>query len=802
MSVIKNYEEVIERLKPHLIDYLEDQGLNPRKNFSCLHPDHGDSGPSMSIMPDRLRAKCFGCGELVDIFDACHFLEDRPQNGPTFIMDNVMYLAEKFGIEVELKELTEEEKYRLETYNAYKHAALYVASHPSPAAITEMRNRGWEPNGCKDRLIGSVETFGDYKNHMKSLGYAVSFLEAIDLLNPQLFSEENLIFTVSDEYGRPVGFGARNLTWVKGSKSPKYINTSAKCVIYEKSKRLYNIHNAKKNPGTLYVTEGYADAESMIQNGIEKVVCVGGTAFTDYHVIELARLNQTDVTLLLDGDEAGVKSASSIIEKFASHRDFALKIIVLPDDQDPDDFLRSQGKSGFYELKVWTAFEWKINSYDDRIDTVLIRREIVPIIAAEPSPIERDNMARVLSARVGISIDAIKEEIEQILNENEHNRKIERDRIINKIVTDLKSNPNDWRLTLSEATSSLETVSEKYNEDTFSPTIFIKELEDLRNRELDPEASGMSFTFNRWRQFNEAINGNHEATLNVIGGVANAGKTALMSCMALQLADNYDEDNFVLFHTIDDTLEQFSSRLICQLARRKYIDINLGKIKNPNGYPDAQRIHEARNWAYDYFFKLIREKRILVRGGESSPNAATLTYGEEMIKYAKKVRPGARIIYFGDNFHRYRDFQGSDERTRFKKLSNAAKDMAKRYNIPCWVTMEYNKTVGTGRPTNNSISESIAMEYDANFIMHLYSDWHSAIQEGTDPKVFFQRQLPNGHFEKQPRIEAIIGKNKISSFKGSIFFDFYADQSYMEEVSRAVVEQEKQAAERAYKEAA
>lgn len=793
MSVIKNYEEVIEKLKPYLVDYLEDQGINPRKNFSCLHPNHTDSGPSTSIMPDKMRAKCFGCGELIDIFDACHYLEDRPQNGPNFIMDNVLYLAAKFGIEVELRELSEEEKYKLEAHNAYKHAALYVANHPSPASLTEMKNRGWQPAACRDRLIGSVDSFDAYKQHMKDLGYSVSFLQGIDLMQSNLFCENNLIFTVCDEYGRPVGFGARNLTWTKGAKFPKYVNTSARNPIYEKSKRLYNIHNARRQTGTLYITEGYADSETMIQNDIQKVVCVGGTAFTEYHVMELARINETDITLLLDGDEAGIKSANNIIEKFANHRDFSVKIIILPDNQDPDDYLRIHGKNKFLELKVWSAFEWKINNYDDRIDTTLIRREIIPIIAAEGSPIERDKMARALSGRIGLSLEAIKEEIEQTLNEGEHKRKLERERILKKLETDIRMNPNDWRITLSEASTNLEAVSEKYNEDTFSPAIFIKELEAMRSKGLDPDNNGMRFNFHKWRQFNEALNGNHEATLNVIGGVANAGKTALMSSMALQLADNQDEDNFVLFHTIDDTLEQFSARIVCQIARQRYINIHLGKVNNPNGYSDAKKVLEALSWAYDYFFKLIRDKRILIRGGESGPNAATLSYGEEMIKYARKVRPEARIIYFGDNFHRYRDFQGSDERTRFKKLSNAAKDIAKRHGIPMWVTMEYNKTVGIGRPTNNSISESIAMEYDANFIMHLYSDWHSAIQEGKEPDVFFQRQLPNGHFEKAPRIEGIIGKNKISSFKGSIYFDFYADQSFMEEVSRAIVENDKKA---------
>jgi maltose-binding protein MalE len=161
-----------------------------------------------------------------------------------------------------------------------------------------------------------------------------------------------------------------------------------------------------------------------------------------------------------------------------------------------------------------------------------------------------------------------------------------------------------------------------------------------------------------------------------------------------------------------------------------------------------------------------------------------------MIKYAKKARPDATVVYFLDNFHRLKDFASSEERTRFKKLSGAAKDIAKLHKIPIWATMEYNKTVGTGRPTNNSISESIAMEYDANLIMHLHNDMHVKNQLGEEPDIFFQKVDSEGRFFKAPRIEAIIGKNKLNSFKGSTWFDFHADQSRMHPVSASIVQQD------------
>ena len=790
---IKNYEDVIEKLKPKLADYLELKGINTRKNFTCIHPDHDDEKPSMGIVPGSNggKAKCFSCGATPDIFDACSWLENKPQSGPLFITETVSYLAQLFDIQVELKELTEEEKYRIETFAAYKHAANYIATHPSPSSIADMNRRKWNVIQCKDRLIGSVDSFDNYKKYLKGLGYSVSFLENIDLLNPNLFNENCLIFTICDEHGRPVGFSARNLLWETNKNSAKYQNTSAKCTIYEKSKRLYNIHSAKRLPGTAFLTEGCADSEGMIQVGKGKVLGICGTGFTDYHIIELAKNNIKDITLLMDGDEAGVKATNNIIEKFSTHRDFTLKIILIPDEYDPEEFVAEKGVEEFEKLKIWTAFEWKLSSFDDRIDTHLIRKEIVPLIATEPSPIEREVMINALSERIGITQTSIMEEVNQVLNANDRKKKSERDLILKELMTDLSHNPTDWRYAINEATTQLDALADTYTEDSFSPNIYIREIERQCEEELNPEENGMTFNFHKWNDFNEAVMGNHQATLNVIGGQANTGKTAFMSNLALQLADNEKEDNFVIFHTIDDTLGQFTNRLITQLAFEKYAFITLNQIKNPNGYDNAQKIKMARNYAYEKFKSLVERQRILVRGGESSPSASTVAYGEEMIKYALKARKDARIIYFADNFHRFRDFANFEERARFKKLSNTVKDIAKRYNIPIWATMEYNKTVGTGRPTNNSISESVAMEYDANLIMHLYNDLHVKNQLGEEPEMYFTRQDEQGRFFKAPRIEAIFGKNKLNSFKSSLYFDFFPDQSRMNPVSRAIVDEDK-----------
>jgi DNA primase catalytic core len=795
--MIKNYEEVIEKIKLKFPDYLEEKGINTKRNFYCLNPKHKDEHASMGLVPKSnfTKAHCFSCKHFADIFDAAHVLENKPKNGPNHITETVMYLADKYGIPVEKKELTEEEKYRIEIFNAYKEAARYVASNPSTQAVEAMLSRGWDPEGCRERGIGGVPSFSDYKAHMKSSGFAIAFLESIDLLNEKMFNENSLAFTIFDPHGRAVGFSVRNINYNENDpNSIKYINTSARCPIYEKSKRLSGIHLVRKEDGPVIITEGCADAEGMTQRGIPNAVGICGTGFTDFHVAELARLGMTNILLAMDGDKAGIQATEKIIEKCSEHRDFTIKVINFPDNNDPDSYLKTYGIEEYNKLRIWSAFEWKLETYDSGIETSLIRKEIIPIIANEISPIEREKMIDILSEKIDISFDAIKEEVQNLLNASEQKRKKERDSVITAAIQDLRTDPNSWKHILAETASNLEALSEKHGEDSFSPTVFLKEVMHFKEKEEEIENSTMTCNFYKWREFQDAIDGNHGSTLNVVGGGANCGKTAMMSNMAAMLADipeNYDEDYFVLFHSIDDTLEQFTNRIITNFAHERYAAITLNKIKRPAKFNDAKRINDARVFAYAKLERLIREQKLLIRGGESSKSASTLGYADEMIRYAKKVRPNAKIIYFGDNFHRYRDFSGEkDERNRFKKLSNATKDMAKKYDIPVWCTMEYNKTVGTGRPTNNSISESIAMEYDANLIMHLYNDLHVKNQLGEDPEVYFTRNDGNGNIIKSPRIEAIIGKNKLNSFKGSLYFDFYADQSRMHPVSAIQVRQD------------
>jgi DNA primase len=125
---LANLEEVIQKLRSFLPQYLAEFDIDPNNNFSCLNPRHEDSNPSMSCAQNPENAYCFSCGVTCDIFQAAHWLEDKPISGPGFIEDNIKYLADHFGVELELEEMTEDELYRYRTYRAYQAAADIVAN--------------------------------------------------------------------------------------------------------------------------------------------------------------------------------------------------------------------------------------------------------------------------------------------------------------------------------------------------------------------------------------------------------------------------------------------------------------------------------------------------------------------------------------------------------------------------------------------------------------------------------------------------------------------------------------------------
>lgn len=766
---LANLDEVIQKLRSFLPQYLTEFDIDPDNNFSCLNPKHEDSNPSMSCGQNPENAYCFSCGVTMDIFQAAHWLEEKPVSGPGFIEENVQYLAEKFGVELELEEMTEDELYRYRTYRAYAAAADIVANREfgdQTKLEGEIENRGWRPEIDK---VGTVE-YREFRDTLRAMGYEAGFQNEIDLGRPDIFNEDNMIFTIRDEWGRPVGFAARNLAY-DGENGTKYMNqktTGLRCNIYQKGRRLYEIHTAIKYTPPLYIFEGYTDVLTAQGAGLFNCAGIGGTAFTQQHVELLKQLGVYNIVLVLDGDKAGRDKMADLLDNyFCGHRDLQIELINLPDEMDPDDFIREKGLEEFLALQKWGAFQWRLNRYSDDDDPEAICATMIPLVVNEPSRIVQDRMCGELAMFTGIDKKVIASELERLQNEKERQKHREKEVVVDQMVSEIRRSPNDAKSLLYEAAGRIEQIEDKYDENTFSLESVIQWVEGQKIHEesLTGEFAGFNLSESGLKGLGAQLNGNwREDVFMCFGGSANAGKTSLCCQLAYEIATGEDNDACVIFHSIDDSKEQILPRFVCQAYGNH--DLTMNQTRNPNYYKkyDAcgESILQRRKMGYKELLRLIKEGRIIIKDVNDGTSFA---FGESLIKYYKRKYPDRNIVYMLDNLHKTPDFSSLEPRMRFKTLSNRMKDTAVKNHVCIVSTVEYTKLPPGTIPNNYNIAETRAIIFDATFIGHLYNDIHERGAQAVCMHEHADQMLP--------RIRLGIGKNKITEFKDRVFLDFF-----------------------------
>jgi replicative DNA helicase len=385
----------------------------------------------------------------------------------------------------------------------------------------------------------------------------------------------------------------------------------------------------------------------------------------------------------------------------------------------------------------------------------------------------------------------IQSEVTRLQDTQYQKRMTERRAVIEKSMKAAIENPLEAEIILTSTKDQLLEISKKYDEDKMSEQTFLAEI--LEQKKLQENKSDKFSGFvlsSELRNFQESLQGEWDKdVLMVIGGRANAGKSAFMVKLAYDIASHERENNaLVIYHTIDDTTEQLLPRFVSIAEGTKQLTLN--QIKDPNYWgkvnPD---ITYKRNIGYNLLETMVKNGRLIVKDAN---HGSSVSYMETLVSYYQSKYPGRRLVYFLDNFHKLRDFseQSGDERIRFKMLSGAIKRIATQYHIPIICTMEYTKLPAGQKPSNNNIAESVAMEYDSNFIGHIYNDLH---EKGPNAEMYHMA-IQDEHPVRLPRIEMIFGKNKISSFKSSLYFDFYPASSDFIAVDEQVIITEREAA--------
>jgi len=778
---IQDLEKLTAKLRPFLRRYLEerDVDINDKGWFRCINPAHPDKHPSCGFVKETNEEVfyCFSCGAKGDIFNASNLLERKPLKGQEFISDNVLYIAEKYGVEFNTVELTPEELRTRMTYRAYEDAAEVIAELQPLDYITK---RNWPVSLCRELKIGTVKSYDEFLTRMENRGYDKSFVEEIDL-NRYIFNEGMLIFSVRDERGRVVGFSARDMAHSKESKRAKFINTSSKCPIYSKGVILYGMDIGKQHQPPLYIFEGYPDYVTAYKYGIKNVCAIGGTALTREHIDLIKHLGISDIILALDGDDAGQNRTEGLLDQYFGG-DETLKVRILkltnnPEECDPDDYLEKRGVEAFRALPTLTPFQWRLErfSYDSKPEDICDK--MIPLIISDPNEVHREMMAKELAEKTGVRLKTVLKQVDKMINAEEAQKDGVVQTKIRQLIEDLKFQKGDPATLLEVTAEELRQVHSDAQEEVNSSTEVVSFIDTVK-RTFEERKPGLQ----GWRTGYEALDTSisgipKEDAMITFAGDANVGKTGFMFELALRLAKNND-NIMVLFMSIDDSRQQALARLVALES-----GLRINQVSHPiqNLQKDEDKAKLELGWSS--IRRLVDDGKFSIK---DNSHGNTLDFAEGWIRWARENHPDKEICFFLDNFHKLGDEKAKEERIRFKHASARIHAMKNKLHFTAICTMELRKFIGTGgaqRPSLQDISESKQMEYDNNLIGMVYSDVHARRQEA---KVFWM-DASSGDIVKKPVFEVDIQKNKISEYKGTLYYKFSPEYSKFAEESGETV---------------
>ena len=382
-------------------------------NYVGLCPFHNDSHPSFSVSPTRGICHCFTCGKGGN---AVNFLMELEQ---MTYPDALRWLAKKYNIEIQEREMTNEEKQRESERESMFIVNDWAAKYFQDILQNDVDGRAigmqyFRSRGFRDDIIRKFQLgfalpqrTALYDEAVKK-GYNPKYLVSTGLCFKVDKDEENnrsgqdkyldrfsgrAIFPWLSVSGKVVAFGGRVLDTRTKGVSQKYVN-SPDSEIYHKERELYGLYQAKKaiaKEDCVYMVEGYTDVISMHQCGIENVVANSGTALS-IHQIRLLHRFTSNIVLLYDGDDAGVHAALRGTDMLLEE-EMNVKVLFLPDGNDPDSFARNH-----------TAADFKKYIEDNQADFIQFKTDLM--LRGVTDPVKRSQ-----------AINSIVESISKIKNQ-------------------------------------------------------------------------------------------------------------------------------------------------------------------------------------------------------------------------------------------------------------------------------------------------------------------------------------------------------------------------------------------------
>lgn len=412
-------------------DYIELKKTG--KNYKGLCPFHQEKTPSFTVNPDKQFYHCFGCGAGGDVFN---FLMEIDQI--TF-QESIKILAQRAGIPVpnqsphDRRVMEERERiFEIQYLAAKFYHYLLMEVEAGVKARDYLKSRGFTKKDMENFYLGyAPDTWRSLFKFLINKGYSSEELIKAGLLltssNNSYYDRfrDRIIFPIFNVRGEVLGFGGRIIDKVDSS-TPKYLN-SPDTIIYTKGKNLYGLNWAIekiRETRSAIIMEGYTDVLTAHKAGLTNSVASLGTALTGEQAYLLKRY-ASEVYIAYDADTAGTKATLRGLD-ILKDAGLKVKVIDLPDDMDPDDFISKEGQAGFNKLQLEALglIDFKIKqilkdkNLDEVENRVEVTRELVELLAGIKDNIEREFYQKKVAEDFHLGPQLIKDEVENIISKD------------------------------------------------------------------------------------------------------------------------------------------------------------------------------------------------------------------------------------------------------------------------------------------------------------------------------------------------------------------------------------------------
>ena len=425
-------------------------------NYVGLCPFHNEKTPSFSVSPSKGIFHCFGCGVGGDVIS--FIMQKECLSYP----EAIKFLADKLGILVETNEVNKEKyEHRKKLFEINNEAKLFYYKNLLINDIPKdyIKKRNLNNNLINKFIIGYADGKNSLYRHLLQKGYQKDDIIEVGLINQDekgnVYDKfrNRLMFPIIDIRGNVIGFGGRALA----DSRAKYMN-SPQSLAYDKSKNVYGVSNLKNSTkvGKIILVEGYMDVISLTNYGFDYAIASLGTSLT-HDQAKLIKRYCKNIYICYDGDSAGQNATSRAIEIFKEH-DISPNIIVIPDNMDPDDYIKQYGNESFDRLidnavdSVIYEYKKILQKYDinDVKEKIQLIDDLTTLLSKLDREVIRDEYIKRFSDDLNIEYLSLKKDVSSKLNEVKPNITFHNERTDDKKITEKDSINNQEKITAAE----------------------------------------------------------------------------------------------------------------------------------------------------------------------------------------------------------------------------------------------------------------------------------------------------------------------------------------------------------------